>query len=365
MARHVVGYSDFYHPPVRGQLEEGPAAGQEGLLVHHLHPLHVDEAHGLLDVSSPGDTAGASGGKATGCFRGRPRTVCARFHHTFTGCCVSGSLRAFWRLRFLGGCQRRSSKSTQMLRTAVGASRRLTVDRAGDAGRHVNGRELTVPLLFLQQQADLRQLHICFYMDNEVAVQCVKRMGSSRSISLLRKSKALFNLAALRHLTLSAVHVPGRDNVWANVLSSSDTSSVEWSLNPDVFTNLEELFGLPKLDLFATSENHQLQQYITRSVVMATGGLDSFLMDWNTWGFVYLFPPPAMMVMTAVVCKLETFRGRVLLIAPLWKAQPWCQCLLLWCPSPLPLNRLAVRGHGIRQSGISSSFHAWSFCRRA
>ncbi|MPC99459.1 hypothetical protein E2C01_094873 [Portunus trituberculatus] len=141
MAQQVVGYSDFYHPPVQGQSEEGPAVGQEGLLVHHLHPPHVDEAHGLLDVCSPGDTAGVSvvqealvGRLLTECFRGRPHTVCAWFHHTFTSCCVSGCLRAFWRLQFLGGCERRSSKSTQTLRTAVGASRHLTVDRARDAG---------------------------------------------------------------------------------------------------------------------------------------------------------------------------------------------------------------------------------------
>ncbi|MPD00845.1 hypothetical protein E2C01_096346 [Portunus trituberculatus] len=75
-----------------------------------------------------------------------------------------------------------------------------------DAQRHVNVRELTVPLLSPQKQADLRQLHVCFYMDNVVAVTCVKRMGYSRSISLLRTSEALFNLAASRHLTLSAVH---------------------------------------------------------------------------------------------------------------------------------------------------------------
>ncbi|MPC75860.1 hypothetical protein E2C01_070257 [Portunus trituberculatus] len=84
--------------------------------------------------------AGGSSGKATGCFHGRPRTVCARFHHTFTGCCVSGCLRAFWRPRFLEGCQRRSSKSTQTLRAAVGASRHLTVDRAGDTGSRLTHR---------------------------------------------------------------------------------------------------------------------------------------------------------------------------------------------------------------------------------
>ena len=234
-----------------------------------------------------------------------------------------------------------------------------------DKKRHVNVRELMVPHIFIRQQVHLNQMHICFHMDNVVAVQCIKRMGSSRSLPLLQASEHLFHMAASRHLTLTAVHVPGRDNVWADALSRSETSSVEWSLDPDAFTDLIDLYGLPDVDLFASALNHRLPLYITRTTVTPAGGPDALLEDWNRWEYIYLFPPPAAAVMTAVCGKLETYKGRVLLVAPLWKAQPWCQRLLRWCPHPLPLNRLAVTGHGILQSGMSSDFHAWSFCRNA
>ena len=232
-----------------------------------------------------------------------------------------------------------------------------------DRERHVNVRELMVPLLFLHQQSHLTHLHICFHMDNVAAVQCVRRMGSSRSLPLLRTSESLFTLAASRQLTLSAVHLPGRHNVWADALSRQEMSSVEWSLHPDAFQDLVELFGCPEIDLFATTDNHMLPLYLTRKVATQAGGPDALMTSWATWEYVYLFPPPAAAIMTAVCRLLQNFRGRVLLIAPLWKAQPWCQQLLRWCPRPLPLSRHSILGRGFLMSGMSSDFHAWNFSR--
>ena len=42
--------------------------------------------------------------------------------------------------------------------------------------------------------------------------------------------------------------------------------------------------------------------------------------------------------MAEVYSRLWSFHDEVLLIAPLWKIQPWCVSLLRWCPNPLPLT---------------------------
>ena len=246
---------------------------------------------------------------------------------------------------------------------AVGGFQGRGLWSSEDKLRHINVRELMVPLLFLHQHVHLAHLHVCFQMDNVAAVQCIKRMGSSRSLPLLRTSEELFALAASRHLTLSAVHLPGRDNVWADALSRRTASSVEWALHPDAFQDIVELFGCPEVDLFAAGNNHLLPLYITRTVATVAGGPDALLTSWAAWRYVYLFPPPAAAVMTAVCSRLQDFRGRVLLIAPLWKAQPWCHQLLRWCPRPLPLSRHSISGRGFLQSGMSSDFHVWSFSR--
>ena len=232
-----------------------------------------------------------------------------------------------------------------------------------DRMRHINVRELMVPFLFLQQQPTLRDCHVSFHLDNVAAVQCVRRMGSSRSLPLLRASEHLFALAESRNLTLSASHLPGRHNAWADALSRSMRSSVEWSLHPDTFQDLTDIFGLPEVDLFAAEDNHLLPQYLTQFTVTEAGGPDALTAEWSPWRYVFLFPPPAASIMTQVCARLQDFRGQVLLIAPLWKAQPWCQQLLRWCPRPLPLSHLSFTGPGFLQSGMSSDFHAWNFCR--
>ena len=226
---------------------------------------------------------------------------------------------------------------------------------------HINARELLVPVLFLLRHPHLRSVAVCFRMDSQVAVHCVMRLGSSRSLLLQRVSERLFRLAWARSLHLSAVYVPGSANIWADALSRSAVSSVEWSLTDDAFWDLVDLFGLPQVDLFASWGNARLPLFLTRSVPTAAGGPDAFLVDWGRWDFIYLFPPPAVQVLTRVCDRLRRFLGRVLLVAPLWPAQPWCQFLLQYCPNPLPLNPGALQGPGLRQSGMSSDFHAWIF----
>lgn len=87
-----------------------------------------------------------------------------------------------------------------------------------DLRMHVNGKGLLVPLFFLREQSHLRDLHICFTMDNMVSIHCLSKLGSARSVRLQTVSVKLFHLASSRRLHLSAVHVPGVVNVWADAL---------------------------------------------------------------------------------------------------------------------------------------------------
>ena len=92
---------------------------------------------------------------------------------------------------------------------------------------------------------------------------------------------------------------------------------MEWSLHPDTFQDLVELYGLPEVDLFAAADNHLLPLFLTRTQTTEAGGPDALITSWDAWSSVFLFPPPAAVVMAAVVRRLRSFRGRVLLVAPL------------------------------------------------
>ena len=225
---------------------------------------------------------------------------------------------------------------------------------------HINARELLVPLLFLQR-VPVQAIGIRFLIDNQVAVACINKQGS-RSRILLEIAESLFRLAEARQISLTAQYLPGTENQWADALSRLSTSSVEWTLTQQTFRPLCQNWGTPQIDLFASPENHRLPLFLARNLRTAAGGPDALSEDWNRWTFVYLFPPPSTSLMAQVTHHLRSFRGRVMLIAPLWEAQLWCQELLQWCPNPLQLPQDSILAPGMTSLDAFFNFHAWIFC---
>ena len=86
-------------------------------------------------------------------------------------------------------------------------------------------------------------------MDNMVADHCISKKGPSKATRLQTISEKLFHLASPLKILLSAGHVPGVENVWADALSRSATSSVERSPTEDAFEDLVDLFGMPEVKL--------------------------------------------------------------------------------------------------------------------
>ena len=184
--------------------------------------------------------------------------------------------------------------------------------------RHINVRELRVLHLALLREPSFRDGCLHVFSDNTAAVHCVNAQGSSRSPSLLLASEPIFRLGEERKLHFRAFHLAGVDNTWADALSRRATGSVEWGLCPSVFEGLVARFGLPEVDLFASRTNHLLPLFLSRTERTQAGGPDAFTVDWSQWSTIYLFPPPATTLMLQVVRRLESYRGRVLLIAPWW-----------------------------------------------
>lgn len=214
---------------------------------------------------------------------------------------------------------------------------------------------------FFLSQTAWTDCHLLFQLDNQVAVSCIKRQGSSRSAILLTVTESIFLLASARNLTLSAQYLPGKENIWADALSRRQSRSVEWSLNQLTFNLLCDAHGCPQVDLFAHHDNHRLPLFLTRSIRTTAGGPDALLEDWNRWQFIYLFPPPSTRLMLQVCQKLRQFRGKVLLIAPHWVNQPWFAFLRQWCPNPRPLLPGDVQGPGLDPSRNFFDFHVWVF----
>ncbi|KAK3886844.1 hypothetical protein Pcinc_009030 [Petrolisthes cinctipes] len=194
--------------------------------------------------------------------------------------------------------------------------------KEGERLLHINARELMVAKEWLNRHPQFARIGVRFDMDNVAAVQCLQKQGTVRSEILLSLSEQIFAIAAKRDIHLSARYVPGRENDWADALSRFRGTSVEWQLRPLVFESLCLRYGTPEVDLFASPSTALLPLFLTFSSRTEAGGPDAFTEDWNRWGHLYLFPPPATSVLLKAILKLRTFRGRVLLIAPRWPAQP-------------------------------------------
>ena len=188
-----------------------------------------------------------------------------------------------------------------------------------------------------------------------VSDHCISQTGLAKSIRLQTTSEKLFLLASPRKILLSAGHVPGVENVWADALSRSATSSAEWSPMEDASEDLVDLFGMPEVDLYAPSENQRPPQYNTRTSVTQAGGPNALRSDWNKRSYFNLFPPPTPSGSTEVCSRLWPFRGQVPLVAPRRKAQPWHATQLRGWPEPSPRNHLALVGCGLHQSGMSAA----------
>jgi hypothetical protein len=93
-------------------------------------------------------------------------------------------------------------------------------------------------------------------------------------------------------ISIAATHVPGSVNVVADSLSRANPTASEWELPQTEFDSLTSRLGLPQIDLFATLRNNKLPIFVSPFAHPEAEATNAFTLDWNTWTFVYIFPPP-------------------------------------------------------------------------
>lgn len=123
----------------------------------------------------------------------------------------------------------------------------------------------------------------------------------------------------------AASHLKGRKNQWADALWHQTTPSVEWALDCEVFLKLAQMYGHPKIDLLASRSNHRIKRFLTRTGdSRRRSRCFSERLEQMT---VNIPVPPPLTIRLQVINRLRKYKGKVLLIAPLWEAQPWTRDL--------------------------------------
>ena len=203
-------------------------------------------------------------------------------------------------------------------------------------GRSINWLELMAIKLSLEHFLPLLQgRDLLLLSDSMTSLACIRRQGTYRSEPLMVLTQDILMFCMSHSISLVPLHIRGSLNVYADQRSRQDPVGTEWSLDQDTFQWLSVLAGPFQVDLFATRDNRQLQEFVSPFPDPLAVGVDALSLHWDRWESIYLFPPVA--ALRWVVPLLSRYQGRGVLVAPLYAPSGWFPSLLSRSPDPVPL----------------------------
>ena len=186
---------------------------------------------------------------------------------------------------------------------------------------HINMLELMAIFNGLKSFcSNMRKAHIKVMSDNTTAIAYINNMGGIKSPQCNTMAKTIWTWCRSRSIWITAAYIPGLDNTEADTASRKFNEATEWMLSTNVFRSITSEFGMPSVDLFASSLNKQFDKYVSWKPDPDAVAIDAFSCDWNN-EFFYIFPPFSLV--GKVLQKLEVNKSHAILVAPVWTTQPW------------------------------------------
>ena len=146
-----------------------------------------------------------------------------------------------------------------------------------------------------------------------------------RAPELVDLAKTLWMWCLERNIHITAQHLPGAQNHIADAESRTMVDRSDWKLNPILFKRIVNLFGPIEVDLFASRLTAQCPVYFSWRPDPYAAATDDFLQDWSQiWG--YANPPWSLI--GQVLSQVQVQQAYIILVAPVWKTQPWYPLLL-------------------------------------
>lgn len=177
----------------------------------------------------------------------------------------------------------------------------------------------------------INNIHVHVESDNITTVTYVRKMGG-KVPALNNIANDIWCWAIDRNIWLSASHLAGHSNTKADNLSRRDMNK-ELSLCSHLFNELLSCVPFtPELDLFASHFNNKLPTFVSWKFHPLALATDAFSISWGEIT-PYLFPP--FCLLSRVLHKFRIDRcPKAILLAPLWRAQPWFPLILRLAIAP-------------------------------
>ena len=205
---------------------------------------------------------------------------------------------------------------------------------------HINVLELNAIKYGLKSLCSrYKNVNICIHTDNTTAKACIDRAGSNKP-RLLEITKEIFHWAGYRDVTLSCKYIEGKKNIHADKPSRITNFDSEWAIQPQIFSEICDIFNEPSIDLFGTRINAKTPKYVSWLPDPYAEHYDAFTIYWKD-ELMYAFPPFS--ITGRVLQKVRRDEATLILILPIWPTAPWWTLalqLLADHPKVLPQNSL-------------------------
>jgi hypothetical protein len=200
---------------------------------------------------------------------------------------------------------------------------------------HINVKELTAVELALKSfQPHVSGQVIRVNTDNQVTLSYLKNF-TGRKPELEAVARRIMKFCLDNGITLAPTYIPGETNTTADALSRI-VDPHDWTLSKEAFQRVCRTLGRPTVDRFASELNHQLPRFNSRHWSPKAEAADAMAQIWKG-ELNYLAPPIRMIGQVLRKCQQEG--AEAILVAPIWKGQPWYEQLQqMTVAPPMPLN---------------------------
>ena len=179
----------------------------------------------------------------------------------------------------------------------------------GETKLHINVLELTAIKFaifsLLSQRIGIKHLRVM--IDNSTAISYINRQGGIRSMLCNNVTTEIREFCIKRGVYISTAHIPGKENLIADLASREFQDSHEWMLYLEVFKYLVELFQIRDIDMFASRLYKHLPKYASWMPDLKSYIIDCMSTSWED-NYIYAFAPFTMIWPTINKIKKEAGR---------------------------------------------------------
>lgn len=145
-------------------------------------------------------------------------------------------------------------------------------------------------------------------------------MGGIQYPRLNSLARDIWQWCEEKEIWVVASYIPSQENTDADRESRRTNIDTEWELVNFAFNKIENRWGHPEIDLFASRNNAKISKFCSWQRDPEAWTIDAFTLDWKNFKF-YAFPPFSMIL--KALQKIRNDGACGILVVPNWPSQPW------------------------------------------